>query len=103
MAWVSGSQTFRARHKYALVEHLATQFSNSICMKKSNFTDVFLLYAAKFVSNVNNVIFFKYIRYRQTQTNSDNVESIPLRFGSPRCDTFFDTSPLLFESRPMLD
>jgi len=37
--------------------------------------------------------FIKYLRYRQTQTSSGNVENIHRKFGSPLRDPFFDPSP----------
>jgi len=46
--------------------------------------------------------FLRYIRYRQTQTSSGNIENSQLRFGLPRCDTFFYPSPPLFGFRPIL-
>ena len=32
--------------------------------------------------------FLKFLRYKQTQTSSGNVENLKLRFGSPLCDHF---------------
>jgi len=37
-----------------------------------------------------------------TKTSNDNVENTQLRFVSPRHGPFFDTSPLLFQFRPIL-
>jgi len=46
--------------------------------------------------------FLRYVHYRETKTNSGNVENIQPRFRSPRRDPFFQPLRPMFGSRPIL-
>ena len=64
--------------------------------------NMWTIFGSKLLSSISVIAicaFLKYLRYRQTQTSSSNVEDIQLRFGTPRRDPFCDPSLTLFVFR----